>query len=275
MRDYRFSFLIFIISFLLLFISVSSNGYGDQKVGIVTSIKGKVEVLRQGKTWMPLSINSAIYEKDIIHTMKNSGVQILFNDESIINIGENSKMEITKHIYNPKEGKRVSVFNLFIGRARALIGKKFNPKKSSFKLKTPTAVIGIRGTHFIVHVVNEELTLVITVDGEVEVRNILETLICKIALKGGFGTEVRAGICPSSPMAVEEHELQMEIEKTRLPRALIKEKRGKGAKEAGKRVKKEEELKVPGGPEMPLAPPIPQQPPGMPPLPEPPKPPHK
>lgn len=124
-------------------------------IGIFTAVEGKVAVTHPGiQTPIPAKIQEGVLFKDVIETDRESRSKALLNDDSILTVGEHSRVEITEHIYDPNKGVRSVVLNLVKGKVRALVGKAFTGSGSKFEIHTPTAVAAARGTYFIVFHVN-------------------------------------------------------------------------------------------------------------------------
>lgn len=115
-------------------------------IGKVSTVIGDAHIQRN-KQIIIIKTGLIIEEKDIIKTAKNSKVQLVFNDNTIITVGKNSALNINEYIYdrkNPKNSK--TDFNFFKGAFKTITGKIGKINKKRFKLRTKTASIGIRGT---------------------------------------------------------------------------------------------------------------------------------
>ena len=124
-------------------------------IGIFTAVEGKVAVTHPGLLQaITAKIQEGVLFKDVIETDKESRTKALLNDDSILTVGEHSRVEITEHIYDPNKGVRSVVLNLVKGKVRALVGKAFAGSGSKFEIHTPTAVAAARGTYFIVFHIN-------------------------------------------------------------------------------------------------------------------------
>ena len=120
-------------------------------VGIFTAVEGKVAVTHPGiQKSIPVKLQDGVLFKDVIETEKESRTKALLNDDSILTVGEHSRVEITEHIYDPNKGVRSVVVNLVKGQVRALVGKVFSGSGSKFEIHTPAAVAAARGTYFVV-----------------------------------------------------------------------------------------------------------------------------
>ncbi len=127
--------------FILLFFIVYDI-FGS--VGSVTLLKGKATILREGVVYN-IHENDRINKKDRIDTYKNTKLRIRLDDETIVTLGKNTKYEIES--YSDVKNPHLSM-KLFEGLANIVSGKIGKMAQKKFILKTKTAIIGIRGTHW-------------------------------------------------------------------------------------------------------------------------------
>lgn len=126
----------------IAFSLVTAAAQEDNSVGIVTAVSGEVTVTDQDGT-ESLAEGDPIYMGDLIRTGDGSGVKIVFDDESLISLGDNTEIEINEFVYTPSERK--SVTNITKGKVRALISN-IKDRDSEVEFKTSNAVAGIKGT---------------------------------------------------------------------------------------------------------------------------------
>src|SRR5216117_3140672 len=130
---------------------VGAEGLTQQAIGFYLTVIGKPTVVHVGQpAAMPVKLRESVYFKDVIETQADSRAKALFDDDSILTVGENSRVEVSAYIYDPANNQRSSVLRLIQGKARALVGKLFAGLGSKFEVHTPTAVAAARGTYFVV-----------------------------------------------------------------------------------------------------------------------------
>jgi len=83
---------------------------------------------------------------------EQSKAQAKLNDQSIISIGPYTKLVFDKSVYDPSKPARNSLLSLLFGKARFIVTKLANFRSSPFKVRTPTAVAGVRGSDFAISV---------------------------------------------------------------------------------------------------------------------------
>jgi hypothetical protein len=135
----------------LLALSVLSWGAEGKPIGSITAIEGEVWLTHRGdKASYPAMLGDSIYLKDHIQTEKDSRVQILFEDESLLNLAENTTIQTTEHIYSPEENRRSVVIRVLMGRVRGVVGQYFTGPGSRYVISTPTDTIAVEHGRFVV-----------------------------------------------------------------------------------------------------------------------------
>lgn len=141
--------LVTLITSVLLATPAHAAASTDAKAGVIISSGGDTSLARQGQITTPAGRLQEIYAGDRLFTGTNGRITLRFTDGMKMTIGPGSLLDISAYLKKP--GREKSWFELMRGSLRTvsgLIGKR-NPK--AFKLKTPTATIGIRGTDFTVN----------------------------------------------------------------------------------------------------------------------------
>ncbi len=131
------------------------SGFGqaraEDSVGMFTTVEGKVTVTHLAQPQMQeVKINDDVFFRDLIETGKESRTKAFLEDESILSVGENSRVEVSEYVYKPEQNMRSAVIKLLDGKLRALVAKAFKGPGSRFEIHTPTAVAAARGTYFVV-----------------------------------------------------------------------------------------------------------------------------
>lgn len=142
------------LGLLLMQYDLAAQESTDRQAAIVKVLHGNVQTQRGGKMY-PLAIGERLYEGDRIVTAAASSVGFTLRDDTLISLGPNSQFVLEQFVFNPKTDEGSIAVRLARGTLRyvsGLIGKRA-PERQQFS--TPTATIGIRGTDFIVEVVDE------------------------------------------------------------------------------------------------------------------------
>jgi len=130
--------------YLLLLLSVSAMVFAS--IGNIAALKGVVKIKRNTKT-ITAKYGLAIEEKDVVLTRKNSRVQIILKDQTVVTIGGNSKYSFNEYRFNAKKDSKAKM-KLDHGFFHVITGKIGKVAPERFKVQTKSATIGIRGTNF-------------------------------------------------------------------------------------------------------------------------------
>lgn len=110
-----------------------------------TTEAGKTRLLRKG---------DPVNEGDTLSTAPAAALQVKMRDGGIVAMRPDSRVKIDSFKFNGKQdGTEQSNFSLLKGGFRAITGLIGRVNKQSYRVNTPTATIGIRGTDHEVFVV--------------------------------------------------------------------------------------------------------------------------
>jgi len=118
--------------------------------GTVQHLSGTLSAQRPDGTARLLSEKSTVNEGDVVTTGRNTYAQIRFTDGGRITLRPDSQLRIEGYRFEEKAPEKDNFFfALLKGGMRAitgLISKRGN--RDAYRLRTPTATVGIRGTDF-------------------------------------------------------------------------------------------------------------------------------
>ncbi len=144
--------------FFLCCLSVTPLIGEDPSAGQSIAVQGKVSAEKEGeKTPRTLQRGSAFFSKDVVNVGPDSKAQLKFIDGGLVTIIANSKYRILSYTFT-KEKSEVSL-EIVEGGFRAMTGTIGKEHPTDYKVKTPVATIGIRGTIFELAIINGELQL--------------------------------------------------------------------------------------------------------------------
>ena len=119
--------------------------------GHVILTKGNVSAVMENGDSRALKRRSEIFNGDVIKTGPAGSVQIRFIDKALMTIKANSEMNIERYLMaQQSEGqdKEQVLMSLVKGGFRTITGTIGKGDKSAYKVNTPAASIGIRGTNY-------------------------------------------------------------------------------------------------------------------------------
>jgi len=120
-------------------------------VGLVKVSKGNVQIQR-GSAKLPAPVGAAIQTNDVIVTGADGSAGVTFTDNSLVSVGPNSVFAIDRYSFDSTTHQGEFEGNLRQGRLAAISGKMVKQSPESMKIRTPSAIMGVRGTEFVVEV---------------------------------------------------------------------------------------------------------------------------
>ncbi|MCF8126742.1 MAG: tandem-95 repeat protein, partial [Desulfotignum sp.] len=125
---------------------MADNAISSTPVGEVVNLTGQAQAI-SGSEVRDLSPGSPVYQGDTIVTNQGSQLEIDFIDDTSFSQGENSRSEINSYVYDPDDASGSGLlFELSKGVFRTVTGEIAKQNPDNFNLKSPMALIGIRGT---------------------------------------------------------------------------------------------------------------------------------
>ena len=131
-----------IFSIALLTMSQSYAGIGSitEQLNTPPSIQRKAQTLTGAK-------GTGVEMNDAVRTAQGK-VGITFDDNTKVQVNENSKLVIDDFVYDPKKGTGKLALNMAMGTVRYASGSIAHNSPNSVNVSTPSATIGVRGTDF-------------------------------------------------------------------------------------------------------------------------------
>lgn len=177
-------------------------------VGMVLSVQGRVLITRTGAVQhIQAEKGQPLFNGDTVATGYGGRIRYRLNDESIMTMAPESRMVLNQSVFVPGES-RVSLLDMDIGKARFAVKKILKLKRSEFRVKTPTAVVGVRGSQWD-QIVTENSTLVAThANTTIEVSSLATPDAPPTIVKEFEKTEVVTDKPPSAVEKIEEDEIE-------------------------------------------------------------------
>lgn len=143
MKTYQFA-----AAILLALVVQTAHADG---IGKIKTLSGQVAIERDGKLVTPKAGDS-VYQTDRIFTGKDGSIGMLFDDDSRISAGPNSTLALEKFAFDPKTSDGNFDVSVKKGTLSVISGKLTAKTPGALKVKTPAAILAVRGTEFSVKV---------------------------------------------------------------------------------------------------------------------------
>jgi hypothetical protein len=114
--------------------------------GRVKHVSGAAFIVRQ-KVAKPARVGDAVFETDALSTGPDGKIGVTLKDETRISLGPGSEVRLDRFVYSPANGQFAFVLNVVRGIAAYVSGRIAKLSPDAVRLVTPSAIVGVRGTH--------------------------------------------------------------------------------------------------------------------------------
>lgn len=121
------------------------------EIGRIKSMVGEVSVER-GKSRISAKPGLPLDQGDVVSTGKTGRVGIAFLDNTRMALGPNSRMTVNEFAYDRSRQTGSFVTSVERGSLGVVSGNIAKSKRDAMRVRTPTSMLGVRGTRFVVDV---------------------------------------------------------------------------------------------------------------------------
>jgi hypothetical protein len=159
MANYK-NILCVIFSALMLCASFAFAGI-SQPIGQVTLVIGTGHRIDTGGNKSVIRKGDSLHEGDKLETRAGGHVHIRFIDGALVSVRPSSKLTVEAYNKDETGASGVIRFKLDAGTMRSVTGQWGEANHDRFRLNTPIAAIGIRGTDFVVQAETDRVRVVV------------------------------------------------------------------------------------------------------------------
>ncbi|RFP19450.1 MULTISPECIES: FecR domain-containing protein [unclassified Duganella] len=127
----------------------------EQPAGMVKTTKGAASIEHAGKQ-TPATAGAALMESDRVVTGADGSVGITLRDETLLAVGPNSNVWLEKYAFDPTSHEGVLNATVKRGTLGVISGKLSKQSPGAVQFRTPTSILGVRGTEFVIDVKDGE-----------------------------------------------------------------------------------------------------------------------
>ena len=119
--------------------------------GEIKTATGTVHLERAGKK-LPVKVGMPVQQSDTVVTGADGSAGITFTDNSLLSVGPNSVLAIDKYAFDTTTHVGQFDTNLKKGTLAVISGKIVKQSPEAMRVRTPSSIMGVRGTEFVVKV---------------------------------------------------------------------------------------------------------------------------
>lgn len=118
-------------------------------IGRIKSVKGAVTVQRAAGT-LPATVGMRVLASDTVRTGADGTVGITMADDSLLSAGPDSVLSLDRYDFDPTTHQGRFDATLNKGTLAVVSGRMAKQSPEAMTVRTPAAVLGVRGTTFVV-----------------------------------------------------------------------------------------------------------------------------
>ena len=117
----------------------------------IKKVTGQAAVVRSGER-RPAKVGDMLFVKDVIETGSDGGIGITFIDNTVFSAGPSSQIALDEFQFDSNDFRGAMLADMRQGTLAVVSGDIARSTPGAMKIKTPTAILGVRGTTFAVQV---------------------------------------------------------------------------------------------------------------------------
>ena len=138
-------------------------------VGETTLVIGQAQIINANGKSIPVTRGSVIQVGDVIQTEIGGHVHLRFVDGGRVSVRPSSRLQVENYTHSAQQPQLSAIkFTLQEGVVRSITGSWGESARERFRLNTPLAAIGVKGTDFIVRA-NADATAATVFSGAIAV----------------------------------------------------------------------------------------------------------
>jgi hypothetical protein len=118
-------------------------------IGQVKVAKGQVAVERGGQS-QPAVVGMRLQTADVLKTGADGSVGVTMSDNSLLSAGPNSVLSFDRYEFDPTTSQGRFDTSLQKGSMSVVSGRIAKQAPEAMTVRTPAAILGVRGTEFVV-----------------------------------------------------------------------------------------------------------------------------
>ena len=138
------------VSLAVVLFSVSAAALAAD-AGEIKVVQGAAHIER-GSERLPARVGMPVQEADRVVTGADGTVGITFADNSLLSIGPRSSFAIDRYVFDSTTHAGKFDSTLSKGTLAVVSGKMVKQSPEAMHVRTPSAIMGVRGTDFVVRV---------------------------------------------------------------------------------------------------------------------------
>jgi hypothetical protein len=139
------------LALVVVCVSPAIGQQSSASAGRIKVASGAATIVRQGVA-MPAKPGELVFEADGLRTGGDGRLGVTLKDDSRISLGPNSEVRLDRFLFAPATDGVGFGLTVLRGLLAYISGRIAKLSPDAVRLETPSAILGVRGTHLVVRV---------------------------------------------------------------------------------------------------------------------------
>jgi len=147
----KFGLALWLAAAMLIATAGGASAAETTPIAQIKKVTGQAAVLRAGER-RPAVVGDMLFVKDVIETGPDGGIGITFTDNTVFSAGPSSEIALAEFQFDSNDFRGAVLADMRRGTLAVVSGDIARSTPGAMKIRTPTAILGVRGTTFAVQV---------------------------------------------------------------------------------------------------------------------------
>ena len=135
----------------LMLVSAVPARAQQSPAGRVKTVSGSAFIVRGGAV-LPAQPGQVVFQADALRTGADGTIGVTLKDDTRLALGPGSEVRLERFAYAPGTTGLGMVLKFVRGVTAYVSGRMAKLAPDSIRLETPSAIVGVRGTHLVIRV---------------------------------------------------------------------------------------------------------------------------
>lgn len=122
-----------------------------QDAGEIKNVSGTATIERGGAR-LPAKVGMTVRQSDVLVTGADGALGVTMSDNTLLSIGPGSTLAIERYAFDSTTHRGQFDSSLRKGTLAVISGKMVKQSPEAMRVRTPSSIMGVRGTEFLVKV---------------------------------------------------------------------------------------------------------------------------
>lgn len=139
------------MTIIILLGAAALPAWSQDVIGFVKTVTGAAVVIADGKS-INARVGTPVKMGNTLKTGSDGAMGVTFKDNTVMSFGPDTQLTVDEYLYAPESDRLKFCSTMSKGTVEVVTGVIARLKPKSVTIKTPAAMIGCRGTRYLVKV---------------------------------------------------------------------------------------------------------------------------